>query len=199
MRSIWSVLWMATSGCYTSGPEEYECPGLEWGRYEWVVDGVTGSSGCFPCFAGGWTNARPGPSVPATRVDIGGPGGLAVPVFMAFPYCVTSLETANVEFRTGETGSVTPSVDIEGRGVAFNVRTSTNQTLGPDRCSMGGDPFGYPVPSGGRWTVLQGGSWGDIVDVEIRDVTFEVFEGHALVIPYGRWVVELPADPPEFP
>lgn len=196
MRTIWSVLWMATSGCYTSGPEEYECPGLEWGRYEWVVDGVTGSSGCFPCFAGGWTNARPGPSVPATRVDIGGPGGLAEPVFMASPYCLTAIETANVDFRTGATGIVTASIDTDGRTPAFWVETLTDPVPGEARCTRGGD---YAVPTGGRWSVLQGGSWGDMVDVEVRDVTFEPVDGHELLIPYGRWVAELPADPPEFP
>jgi hypothetical protein len=118
---------------------------------------------------------------------------------MPFPYCVTSLQTANVEFRTGATGPVNPSVETDGRSAAFYVRTSTNRETGAERCTMGGDAFAYPVPRGGRWTVLQGAVWGNTVDIEIRDVTFEPFDGHELVIPYGRWVAELPSDPPEYP
>jgi hypothetical protein len=47
----------------------------------------------------------------------------------------------------------------------------------------------------GSWRVLRGGSWGDVVDIEAEDLTFEAFDGHAIEVPYARWRVSLGSTP----
>jgi hypothetical protein len=187
MRNVAIVSSLLLAGACASD----ECDGETWGRYEWVADGVEGESGCHPLLAFGSTAVMDGP---ATEIRIGGPGALAEPRYMPLPFCLVGIELLNIDLRTGEAGTVAPTAEIPDRRTpAFWVRVDVTRG---DHAACGEIP---PATTGGSWRILQGGTWGSIIDVEVRDVTFEPFDGHELVIPYGRWVARLPLDPIRYP
>jgi hypothetical protein len=65
--------------------------------------------------------------------------------------------------------------------VFVGARTAPSE----ERCAAGGADFA--TVTGGTWEVLQGGGEGDRVEVLIRDVTFEPYDGLTFEYTRFRW------------
>lgn len=202
MTALWPKRLMRASGTWfarvglpllTGACASDECEGETWERYEWIADGVEGESGCHPLSTDGETHLKE--RAPDTEIRIGGGPGLGPDIqFMPLPFCVAGTVLLNIDLDAGESGSIAPNTAIPDDSTpAFWVQVPVTHG---DHAACGEIP---PDATGGSWRVLGGGTWGHVIDVEVRDVTFELVDGHSLVIPYGRWVAELPLNPIRYP
>jgi hypothetical protein len=177
------------------------CMGDDWTSFDWIVDSVAGRTPCVHAYGTGWiSSARP--SVEPLAYIIGPDGTPEVhpplEILPQPPLCLAAAYVYNTALRTGATGGMAADQPYDSRP-AFVV-TADFVDGGGANCYTR-DIVGREGrhATGGTWTVLQGGSWGDVVDIEARDVTFEPFLGHTVAIPYVRWRVRLTDAPLAYP
>lgn len=168
-----------------------ECAG-ETFEYRWTFDGAIGESGCLiPRAIGHTANESAGGSLAALEIQLLYLAPPEIPPRPPIPFCGFEAIFDNTPFVNGSTGSVSSDRwAIGGDGQLPNtfIRQRTASTL--ELCRMGGEAFA--VPTGGTWHVIQGGTLGEIIEVEFRDVSFEPVDGHELTYDYIRWRVRLP-------
>lgn len=156
-----------------------ECAHMEeYFLADWSVDGAAGTSGCVA--AQGIQHFPTGPlcvDAPPLTINffsIDGDRGLPRPELT----CAMAAGVFNLELETGGTGLVQQGVlgpspcDLEYFGFVLNLGSEAE-------CASGGRESARV--SGGTYGVLQGGSVGDVVEVELRDITFEPIAGHIVV------------------
>jgi len=179
------------------------CEGDGWQVMDWVVDGESGRTPCMPAYgvgavSGGHTDgAEPlaywiGPAL-TSESD---PAFLARP-----PLCEVGLAIYNIELPDGARGDELAAARPHDARPAFIVLGEIVHG-GAELCLVQVPPDGaregWPATAG-TWRVLQGGSWGDVVDIEAEGLTFDPVDGHTIEVPYARWRVALPVEPIRYP
>ena len=177
------------------------CAGDAYTQFDWNVDGVVGQTPCVHAYGTGWISGTTSNVEPLSYIV--GPDGSPeshppLESLPSAPLCLAAVYIYNIPLRTGATGGMAADRPYDARP-AF-VATADFVDGGGANCYTL-EPVGRQNlhATGGTWTVLQGGSWGDVVDIEARDVTFEPFLGHAVQIPYVRWRVMMVAEPVRYP
>lgn len=174
------------------------------------VDGVPVSD----CLAGalglGEVDENPSPpGVARERILMRGACSIAdggcPPVPAPLPLCGYYPEVVfnNVPLVTGASGTLSPEVrprDATWYTAWVSLAVSVDR---PDLISAGGEPStceavgGVVVPLlSGTYHVVQGGTYGEEVVVEVRDVVVDAPEGHDIRIDLARWRLRL-SDPPQ--
>jgi hypothetical protein len=176
----------------------------EFGYLEWTYDGVKGHTDCDA--PAGWTVVRGDPGrVPPTYASFlefgargkvephGFPASRPDPEFV----CLFGLYATNWEPVPGSSGAGIdlPYWDFMNRVGApdarrFSPRVDVNprRTGCSDLAAIDGQLT--PRPGTGTWRVRESDGTlapGALIDLEVRDVEFEPFDGHVLRIDYARW------------
>jgi len=185
------ALLFVFSGCGAApapsdGPTECAIP--DYFLHEWVLDGVRGSTGCIAATGTGITRSATAP--PNTWMvfgfenrDVTG-SGLPLPEL----FCGVDLQFFDIIPETGGSGEL---VDASAIRLPCVVADLAHDLPGEhDSCAPpGGATLGTLLS--GTWHVIRGGTWGDRVEVEARDVRFTPVEGHDLTFERMYWNVSV--------
>lgn len=197
------LLSFALSGCNCGGGaplcdvDEYDggrdvedhltrCPGEAY-YFDWSIDGEHGTTECGEAYGYGSTSTEFGDSKPQSTVLLGG-----IALEAPHPLCGGSeFWFANIELVTGARGSVASVRSYSDQEPSVWVRT---QAAIEGVC--GGEEA---LTMSGSWHVLDGGTWGDVVTVEFRDLVFQTYHGADIQISYYYWRGRLPDPPIRYP
>ena len=193
-----------------------ECPEViaeSWSIIHWSMsDGTTGSTGCHGPIQQFATLST---STGRTEMWGGENSAYAEPADMRVPPRVVPIETLagpgtsftfqNYPTATGTTGAV---------GIDRYPPSATATALTPHFFLwLGGCPRDQPTCDvatqseilhprpGGTFEFAVGGTWGDIVELVVHDVTWDLASGESFTIDEGTWHYRLPAapEPPRVP
>lgn len=166
------------------------CPGEAY-YYEWVIDGERGFTECGVATGQGSTSAAFGDSIPRSTHILSGIAVSDPP----HPLCGgTEFWFANMDLVTGGSGLIAPDRNYTDQESSVWARTQA--AFGVDCYD---DLSDNAVPISGSWHVVEGGGWGDVVTVEVRDLLFEPGNGLDVEIPYYFWRGRLTDSPIRYP
>jgi len=170
------------------------CQGVlpdEWALLEWATsDGARGSTGCGgPSLLFGDTSA----SGQFTQAVLLGLVSSDVARFMLPSPLPAPLDCSqwlgaltNIDWVTGATG------DVVGHRYPLNRGEPTAYveiwSSGPGVANCTGDTTARALtPRSGRWEITQGGTFGEVIEVHVYDVEFELHDGRIFTITHGAW------------
>ncbi len=182
VRAIALILLAAPVACASN---VFTCPGENQAAYEGLVDGRADGPICVATddyyAIRGW--GLESWSRDQSRASFAFRGAWPV----SRPFHGASFHLLDIPLETGRNGAFRP----DGPPVLTQPGAFVEASYGP------GDLSNRPLlPISGTWHVLRGGAWGDLVEVEIRNVRFPIIEGHTLEIRRLHWTVRISGSPP---
>jgi hypothetical protein len=91
----------------------------------------------------------------------------------------------NIEWVTGATGMVSSTRYPSTRLTPNFYVEIWSAAAGTTVCdAVSAAPIG---PRSGRWEITQGGTFGDVIEVHVYDVEFELHDGRIFTITHGAW------------
>jgi len=169
----------------------------------YVFDGEPGSTGCVQAGSSSLTRRDSvNRNAPALEMHFGyrdEPGrDPAETRGLPRPLCGAALVFENTTVDSGASGELVDLETLPDSGYVARVGVLVGYDTTPEdgACNPGNDRAA--VRPGGTWRVLTGGTFGDIVEVEARDVHVEDAGGHTVTFERMYWRVRL-GGPIEYP
>lgn len=173
----------------------------QWSLVQWTMsDGTSGSSGCHgPILNAVWLHESGTPWFEIGIGDVTTEGGVQnvpfpLPICGGTPY----LTIKNYVLATGATGPIDRgpySPDFDNRAPIFFVEVHAAPGPDPAAACLEGVPWIPPRPDTGTWEVTRGGTWGDSVEIVVRDLEYDLPDGRRFTITEAIWNVTLDGTP----
>lgn len=173
-----SLVWM----CESPAPE-LPCGNAEGMLIEWTLDGTSGSA----C----WDETSSGAVIDESRAIVGmvteeqnfGIGGTSgEPLIGSVPPCAyNAILVWETGLSDGASGSVTTTDSVHADGVSEVLFRPAFED------ASGTDCVPRLTPTGGTWRVWEGGTWGEPLLLELRDLTYPSVDGHTLTVRRVLW------------